>query len=116
MWRGEATKRAPTHAFLRHTLWSYGRLLHTAHNRRYLSGRLFSALRETFWTDALAVLPQLRRIAHALPTNAAVLDMLLTREKTLHILAHFVASVFELCNETPCLIIRNDDALLALDL
>lgn len=75
-----------------------------------------SALRETFWTDASAVLPQLRRIAHALPNNAAVLDMLLTREKTLQILAHFVASVFELCNETPCLIIRNDDALLALDL
>lgn len=75
-----------------------------------------STLRGMFWTEASAVLPRLQHIAHALPTNAAVLHMLLTREKSLEILARFIASVFELCDETPCLIIRDDDALLALDL
>ncbi|OJT10125.1 hypothetical protein TRAPUB_13396 [Trametes pubescens] len=74
-----------------------------------------SALRETFRTEATAVLPQILWITHALPTNAAMLDILLTREMSLHTLARFNASVFELREDTPCLNIRNDNTLLVLD-
>lgn len=48
--------------------------------------------------------------------NAATLDMLLSREKSLESLARFIVSVFAMCDDRPCLIIRNDDTLLALDL
>lgn len=52
MWRTKATRRAPAaESFLRHTLWSYGRLLHTAHNRRYLSGRLSLDFTLMYWTS-----------------------------------------------------------------
>ncbi|OJT04908.1 hypothetical protein TRAPUB_4335 [Trametes pubescens] len=76
-------------------------------------GDAVQARRATFWVEATALLPRLPAMAHSRPTPA-VLDMLLSREKTLIPLAEFVADMFDLCDEVPCFIIDNDEALLAL--
>lgn len=69
---------------------------------------------KTLETQASVVLPQLRQIAYALPTNAAVLDILHTRDKSLESFAYLLY-VFELYNTTPYFTIH-DDAPLTLDL
>lgn len=81
------------------------------------TGEDVQALRVVFWEDATALLPKLSAMAHSLgPTPAAVPDMPLIREKTIIPLADFVADVFDLCDEVPCFIVDDDEALLALDL
>lgn len=79
------------------------------------TGEEVEARRALFWEDATALLPKLAAIANSLSTPAA-LDMLLTREKTMIPLAEFVADVFDLCDNVPCFIVADDDALLALAL
>ncbi|KAH9856691.1 hypothetical protein C2E23DRAFT_772152 [Lenzites betulinus] len=70
-------------------------------------------LRDVFWAKATVLLPRLPAMADSLSVPAA-LDMLLSREKTLPMLAEFIADVFDLCEDVPCLIVSDDDAMLAL--